>query len=354
MTKIALITDTHFGCRNDSPTFADHISRFYRDVFFPYLKENGINFIIHLGDIVDRRKYINFVTAKRLYDDFINPIQSQNLFLHAIIGNHDTYYKNTNAVNSMGVLYGDNARFNYYADPTHITIDNCKILLMPWICSDNYERAIEEINNTDAQILFGHLELNGFEMYKGYPNDHGYDPNIFQKFDVVCSGHFHHKSSRGNIHYRGAPYEMTWSDYDDPRGFHVFDTQTRELQFIENPNKIFHKLFYNDGVNAESINPSMDYAYLKGCIVKVIIKNKENPYMFDRCIEKIEAAQPMDVQIVEDHLNLNLELDDDILDEAEDTLSILNKFITQVAAKENHKDLYKIMSELYNEALMVE
>ena len=70
MTKVALITDTHWGCRNDSPVFAKHISRYYKNVFFPYLEEHGINYIVHLGDIVDRRKYINFVTAKNLDNDW--------------------------------------------------------------------------------------------------------------------------------------------------------------------------------------------------------------------------------------------------------------------------------------------
>ena len=50
--KIALITDTHFGGRGDSPVFSEYIGRFYKEVFFPYLKDNKINNIIHLGDIV--------------------------------------------------------------------------------------------------------------------------------------------------------------------------------------------------------------------------------------------------------------------------------------------------------------
>jgi len=354
MTQIALITDTHWGCRNDSPVFAEHISKFYKEVFFPYLEEHGINYIIHLGDIVDRRKYINFVTAKRLDEDFIEPIYKNKLFLHAIIGNHDTYFKNTNEINSMNVLYRDNAHFNYYHGPAEFSIDGCKILFMPWICSGNYQNCMDAIEKTDAQVLFGHLELTGFEMYKGMPNDHGFDAKLFDKFDVVCSGHFHHKSSRGNIHYLGAPYEMTWSDYDDPRGFHIFDTHTRELTFIENPNKVFHKIFYNDVDQTIEYVMNQDFSMYKNCIVKVIVKNKTNPHVYDLFIEKLEKAGVSDLQSVEDHLNLNLEIDDDIVGEAEDTLSMLNKFVTQISNKENHKDLSKLLKELYNEALAVE
>jgi len=353
MTKIALITDTHWGCRNDSPVFAKHISRYYKNVFFPYLEEHGINYVVHLGDIVDRRKYINFVTAKNLDNDFIEPIYKNKLFLHAIIGNHDTYFKNTNEINSMNVLYRDNAHFNYYSEPIERTIDGCKILFMPWICSDNYEQCMSAIEMTDAQVLFGHLELNGFEMYKGSPNNHGFDPKLFDKFDIVCSGHFHHKSSKGNINYLGAPYEMTWSDYDDPRGFHVFDTSTRELTFIQNNDKIFHKIFYNDADSDYMEIVNQDFSQYADCIIKVVVKQKTNLHMFDLFIDKLEKAGVADLQVVEDHLNLNLELDDDLLEEAEDTFSLLNKYASQVSKSDNEQ-LTLLLQELYNEALMVE
>jgi predicted phosphodiesterase len=353
MTKIALITDTHWGCRNDSPVFAKHISRYYQNVFFPYLEEHGINYVVHLGDIVDRRKYINFVTAKNLDNDFIEPIYKNKLFLHAIIGNHDTYFKNTNEINSMNVLYRDNAHFNYYSEPTEFSIDGCKILFMPWICSDNYEQCMSAIEMTDAQVLFGHLELNGFEMYKGSPNNHGFDPKLFDKFDIVCSGHFHHKSSKGNINYLGAPYEMTWSDYDDPRGFHVFDTSTRELTFIQNNDKIFHKIFYNDADSDYMEIVNQDFSQYADCIIKVVVKQKTNLHMFDLFIDKLEKAGVANLQVVEDHLNLNLELDEDLLEEAEDTFSLLNKYASQVSKSDNEQ-LTLLLQELYNEALMVE
>lgn len=352
MTQIALITDTHWGARADSPIFAQHISRFYEEVFFPYLDEHNINFIFHLGDIVDRRKYINFVTAKNLTKDFIAPIRNKNKFLYALIGNHDTFYKNTNEVNSMDVLYGDRAGFTYISEPIELDLE-CKILMMPWICADNYDKCMKMIHETDAQVLFGHLELKGFEMYKGQPNDHGFESSMFDKFDVVCSGHFHHKSSRGNIHYLGAPYEMTWSDYDDPRGFHVFDTKTRQLTFIQNPNKIFHKIHYNDsGMQLEDILIN-DFEQYKNCVIKVIVKNKTNPHMFDVFIDKLEKAGVADLQVVEDHLNLNLEVDEDILKDAEDTLTLLTKYASQVT-KQKSKELSKFLQDLYSEALTVE
>ena len=69
---------------------------------------------------------------------------------------------------------------------------------------------------------------------------------LFRRFDIVMSGHFHHKSDDGQIYYLGTPYEIYWNDYEDPRGFHIFDTETRELERIVNPYRIFEKVYYDD------------------------------------------------------------------------------------------------------------
>ena len=183
--KVALITDTHWGARGDSLAFADYIRKFYQNTFFPYLKDNNIKRIIHLGDIVDRRKYINYVTARRLKEDLFIPCHENGIELDVIIGNHDTSFKNTNEVNAMNELYSHSSiNFRYHSDPTELDVDGLKIAMLPWVCSGNFTESMEFLKNTDAQILFGHLEIQGFEMYRGAFNDHGFESNIFDKFDI--------------------------------------------------------------------------------------------------------------------------------------------------------------------------
>ena len=352
--RIALITDTHWGARGDSPAFAEYFNRFYYEHFFPYLAANNISNIFHLGDIVDRRKYINFVTARHLRK-FVEHCDSSGIRLDVIIGNHDTSFKNTNEVNSMRELFEHSTYdIHYYSDPGVVNICGTDIAVLPWICSGNYEESMEFINKTNAQILFGHLELAGFEMYKGAVNDHGFDSKIFDKFDVVCSGHFHHKSTRGNINYLGAPYEMSWSDYNDPRGFHIFDTETRELTYVRNPLTMFNKIHYHDQDKTLDEVMSVDWDYYKGSYVKLIVHTKTNPYWFDMFVDKIEKAGVLDLQVVDDNLNLQLEDDGDIVSEAEDTLTVLNKVVEQVDSRVDKKVLYNFLSTLYNEALSVE
>ena len=275
--------------------------------------------------------------------------------MHVFVGNHDTFYKNTNEVNSPDLLLTEYPNIHVYSDPVDIAFDGTPVTLLPWVCSGNIQQCLDHIENTPAQILFGHLELAGFEMYRGAVNDHGqFDSNILSKFDVVCSGHFHHKSSRGNIHYLGTPYEMSWSDYNDHRGFHIFDTSTRELEFIRNPNVIFNKIHYDDADKVMDDVVGIDFARYKGTYVKVIVRNKTNPYWFDIFVDRLEKAGTVDIQVVEDHLNLNLEDDSEIVNEAEDTLTILRKVVEGVESNVPKKDLDLFLTNLYDEAMHVE
>jgi DNA repair exonuclease SbcCD nuclease subunit len=319
------------------------------------LIENNIDTVIQFGDLFDRRKYINFNTLARSRKYFFDPLREHGIGMHVFVGNHDTFYKNTNEVNSPDLLLTEYANVKVYSDPVDVTFDGTPITLLPWVCSGNLQQCLDHIENTPAQILFGHLELAGFEMYRGAVNDHGqFENSLLSKFDIVCSGHFHHKSSRGNIHYLGTPYEMSWSDYNDPRGFHIFDTGTRELEFICNPFVIFNKIHYDDADKSMDDVVDIDYAKYKGTYVKVIVRNKTNPYWFDMFVDRLEKAGTVDIQVVEDHLNLNLEDEGDIVSEAEDTLTILRKVVDSIETNVPKKDLDSFLTTLYTEAMHVE
>ena len=353
--QIALITDTHYGIRNDSHIFYDYFKRFLDDVFFPTLEKQGIRQVIHLGDVVDRRKYVNFLTLYHLRRDFLEEFEKRMIDLYIILGNHDTYYKNTNEINAVRELIEGKYQFIHVIErPQVVEFDRTEILLLPWICEDNLEESMNAIRTTPATVLMGHLELNGFEMFRGSISDHGLDHRLFDRFDVVCSGHFHHKSSTGNIHYLGAFAEYTWSDYDDPRGFHLFDTDTRELTFIQNPYRMFEKIWYDDTnktVEEVVFDREID---VRNKMVKVIVVNKTNPYWFDLFIDRVEKAGATDLQVVEDHMNLDLMADEDIVDEAEDTLTVFKKYIGQLSLSVDQKKLERLITGLDNEALQVE
>jgi len=351
--KVALITDTHWGIRNDSTAFLDNTKRFLDDVFFPTLLRDGISDVWHLGDLVDRRKYINFLTAKRLREDFLEKLWHNNISMKIIVGNHDVFYKNTNSVNALQEMVADKYdNIEIYTKPSEIAIlGGTVVLFLPWINDENREETLNAIRTTKAKAVMGHLELQGFEMFRGSVATHGDDPSLFGRFDLVCSGHYHHRSTVGNISYLGSHAEFTWSDYDDPRGFHILDTDTLELTFVENPYKMFLKLWYDDSNGVVDLGRDVDYS---GKIIKVIVKNKTNPYMFDKYIELLEHHGLLNLQIVEDNLNLDLETDDNIINEAESTIDIFKKYIDQISsAGVNKAKLESTIIDIYNEALNV-
>jgi DNA repair exonuclease SbcCD nuclease subunit len=225
--KIALINDTHFGVKNDSPLFLDHQQRFFEEIFFPYLDEHNIETVLDLGDTFDRRKYINFVTLNRAKQFFFEPMKSRGIDYHAVVGNHSVYYKNTNEINSMSLLLQEYENVSVYVhEPKELTFGSTRFIMVPWINRENQELCYRTLQTTSADIVLGHFEIAGFEMMRGMRCDHGMDKDIFSRFEAVYSGHFHHPSEYGNIRYLGAQYEMTWTDYAGRRGFSVIDTES--------------------------------------------------------------------------------------------------------------------------------
>jgi DNA repair exonuclease SbcCD nuclease subunit len=352
--KIAIITDQHFGARNDSIHFLDYYERFYRDTFFPILDEHGIDTVLILGDTFDRRKYINFFTLKRSREMFFDKLYAKGIQVYMLAGNHDTYFKNTNEVNSVDLLLQEYSNINVISSPKTIWLDNEKypICMIPWICPQNHDDAIFEISDTDAQICMGHFEIAGFAMYRGMPSQEGLSRELFRRFDFTFSGHYHHRSSADGIHYLGNPYELTWQDYNDTRGFHIFDLNTRDLIFIKNPNVMFHKIVYDDKVESITDITNKDLSKYTNTYVKVVVINKTNPYLFDKFMNSLYNVNPIDITIAEDFTDLTEGVEDDMINQAEDTITIINKFVDGI--QEEHIDnekLKTVMRELYVEAL---
>ena len=345
--KIALITDTHFGARNDNLNFNEYFYKFYEELFFPYLEENDITTVIHLGDVMDRRKFISYRIAKDFRERFLD--QFDGIQFHMLVGNHDTFYKNTNDVNSLQELVdGKYNNIKVYPAATEVDFDECKILFVPWINVNNMTHTIKMLKTSSAQICMGHLELSGFEMQKGMVMDHGWDKEEFSRFDTVMSGHYHHKSDDGQVFYLGTPYEIYWNDWDDPKGFHVFDTETRELERIVNPHKIFSKIYYDDSTMSYD---NHDISQYKDKYVKLVVVNKKDLYQFDKFVDKLLQADCHDVKIVEDFSDLDASnVSDDIVENTQDTMTLLELYIDDLSVDLSKDRLKNTTRELYIEA----
>lgn len=347
--KIALVTDTHFGARSDSQAFDNYFKKFYDEVFFPTLEKRKISQIIHLGDCFDRRKYINFNSLSNCKKYFFDKAEELGIDMDMIIGNHDTFYKNTNDVNSPGLLLGEYPNLRTYDKAEIVNYDGTDILLMPWICADNYEHSVKLIESKVAKVCFGHLELSGFIMFKGQDAqiEHGgMDSSLFKDYKLVCSGHFHHKHGKGNIHYIGNPYQMFWNDFEDERGFHIFDTKTLKLEFVKNPNTIFEKYYYDDEKNDPS---QFDVTQYESKVIKLIVINKKDFLKFDKFVESIYKQNPIELKIIEDFSEFEAEAIDENID-LEDTMTLLSNYVDSVDTDADKSKLKGILKNLYVEA----
>ena len=348
--KVALVTDTHFGARSDNLAFDSYFEQFYTDFFFPTLEEKGIKTICHLGDIFDRRKYINFNTLRSCKRYFFDKAHELGIEIHMIPGNHHTYFKNTNEVNSPNLLLGEYDNIILYQEPTEIMLDRHKVLYLPWICGENYERTMDAVKESDARTCFGHFEFAGYDMLPGMPNQHGMDSNAFNNFDLVVSGHFHHRHSRGNITYMGNPYEITWSDYDDPRGFALFETIDGTLEYYDNPFRIFHKIYYDDS-DFEGVNDisNFNFSNITGGAVKLIVTKKTDYSKFDHFVDKLYTCNLIDLKIIEDFSEFEDEaLGDDI--DLEDTMTLLKDYVDVVNTDLDKQRIKNLLQTLYLEA----
>ena len=347
--KICILGDTHFGMRGDSLEFHRYYKKFYDDVFFPYLIDNKIDTVFQLGDLFDRRKFINFNSLYLCRKYFFDKLRDNNITLHTLLGNHDVTFKNTLEVNSTSLLLKEYENIKIYDEFDKVSFDGVEIDIVPWICTDNRDEIFTQIKDSKNQICFGHFEIDGFEMDRGNVCHGGIDKKPLNKYDIVLTGHFHHKSNDGHIYYVGTPGEMTWADYNDPRGFHIFDTATRDLEFIRNPYQMFFKVTYDDGTQDFEFWKNYDYDSMKESYVKVVVLNKQNPYLFDNVVDNLYKAGVADISIVEDFTEILIEDDQELIDQAEDTMTILSKYIDNLTLNVESDKLKTLMRELYIE-----
>lgn len=347
--KVAILNDTHCGIRNSSEVFIKYQERFYREVFFPYLKEHGIKTILHLGDYYENRKFINFKALNSNRKVFLETLRKEGIHMDIIPGNHDVYYKNTNDLNSLKELLGHYMNeVNIVMEPRVLDYDGMAVALVPWINQKNEKQIHTFLDNCKASLVAGHFEITGFEMMPGIHCSHGMDPAPLRRFERVISGHFHSKSQNGNIEYLGSQMEFFWSDAHQKKYFHILDTDTREITPVENPITMFEKIYYDDEKDESYLNQDLSRCDQK--FVKVIVVNRSDSTTFDKFIDRISARDIYELKITENFMEFSGEnvADSDV--DVEDTQTLLNSYIESVETTLDRNKLKHIMHELMVEA----
>ena len=215
--------------------------------------------------------------------------------------------------------------------------------MVPWINSENQKSTYKSLKKTKCPVVMGHLELNGFAVNNMVTMDHGTPADIFKRFEKVFSGHFHTRSHQEDIHYLGNPYELYWHDVEETKGFHFFDTETLEHTPVDNPYKLFYKIYYED-----TPYQTFDAREYENKIVKVIVKKKTDKFAFEKFIDKLYSIGVAELKVVE---NFQLvESKDFEVEESEDTLSILDRYIQESETELDKSVIQEMIKEIYQES----
>ncbi len=353
INKFVILGDVHIGVRNSNVQVMEHQLQYYETQLFPYLEENNIDIIVQLGDLFDHRKFQNHFVIHEWKKRFFDYLLKKDITLITLLGNHDIFYKNTLDVNSTSLLLGEYSNIAIVDKPQDITIYGTNFSIIPWICESNREQIEKFVEETESIFCFGHFEFAGFEINKGFLATNGDDPSLYEKFDIVFSGHYHTQGVDKNIFYVGTPCEYTWIDYNDPKGFHVFDVVNQDVEFIQNNKPLFVKYFYDDQGEDDSYIDTFDISLAKNSYVKVVVSHKENIYQLDKLVNKLLQQEPIDLKVIDEIDNFDdIEIDENDV-EFKDTFDLIKVFIDQLDTDLDRTRIETMMKQLYVESLEI-
>lgn len=244
--KYVVLGDTHFGMKGFNNEFFSNQLRFFTEQLFPYMKENGIDTIVQLGDWLDNRKTMDIHFFDRIVKEFLEPLQDHGFKFITFLGNHDIYYNSrldVNLVKYFSKLYPDT--IEVIQEREKRMFGRLRVMFTPWVIDQPV--TLKELEDVD--LLFGHFEIKHFEMVKGHVDEHSDLESSFfkrvKRLKRVISGHYHIQSTDGFVLFAGTPYQLNWGDYDTQRGFFVFENS--KYDFIENTASAkYVKIKYDD------------------------------------------------------------------------------------------------------------
>lgn len=318
--SFAKLGDLHVGSRSGSRYVRDFIKNYLLNYFIPEMVDSNTKVVVQFGDFFDVRKFMYGRDRQWLRDELVPALRAAGIKWLGIIGNHDITLADSNEINWPSYLM-DIAPdvFTYYDQPTEIELEGKKVLMMPWINKQNYDLCVRAINDSEAEYMFAHLELEGFKMYQSSVCDHGQiDVALLKKFKRVDTGHFHTRSFEGNINYIGTPYHLTWEDYKDGtnRGFYVDDLTEGGEMFIPNsPEQTLFRVVEYDYTKMSSdtegnwINPDWlnDTLGIRGQIVKFIISNRDNAKHYEKFTDAIKRCACIDYNFIDRTITISAE-----------------------------------------------
>lgn len=344
--KIAIITDLHFGVRKDDPFFLEKQKEWWVNQFMETVKSENIKTVIHLGDLLDNRRYTNSNTLFEL-NKLMSMLDDEGIYLYNIIGNHDTYYKNTNRVNTPQLFF---PQYQHIVDDIEfVRIGKYDFYLVPWLTEENQDRILTKLDKIDEATraktyLLGHFEIAGINV-NGRIMEHGLEQSLFFGWKKVLSGHYHAPSITNNIHYIGNPFYHTWNDYGADKGFYIYNSEDDEFNHIETSDVVYH-IFTLDEL--KEINTD-DY---KNQIIRIKVDNlKDNQKILNPILEKLNEnnnrTEIVDISSLKNDVDLSMLAVDDKYEAIElSSKDFMTDMVNEVGVDEDIKD--DVIEALHN------
>ena len=343
--KIGIVGDLHFGVNKDS-IYRLKESEKCIDWIIKTFQEQNVDYIIFCGDLFDSRFSINVQTLNSVIKCIQNlSFNFEHLFL--IVGNHDTYYKNVNTMNSINFLQKISETDNITIieeKPFFIEFINKRLGLFPWgsIPAEILNNPDEEFEKCDYG--FGHFETNGIEQNGSVSTCAKYNyHDLFKLANYVFSGHYHtHKIYSKKLNMVGSALQLDWGDFNRKKYIYTLDLNTDEIQKFENTvNSRFEKVYYSM-LSEDKYTKQQLMDLCKNNFIKLVIDVK---YQFNDVLKYTELIKNFNPNSLELEYLISL-TSDIILESAEE--------IVKSNSKDNKEYLIEYIQKIYTDIQKVD
>lgn len=295
-----IITDTHFGKKNNSATFLKSQMSFFDELInkIHSLPLGSRVDLIHTGDLFDSRSSVNIYVLGRVMEmmnnlmDTLREINPMNKIV-LIAGNHDFFSPIGDTVNSLDTIISPVFKDNVLivSKSEVIDPDDPSVMYVPWF---RWNEHMDELDFQGINTVFTHTDLHEWCRDERIPFS-----------TVILSGHIHQMRMyrRGNMVNIPAPYCLDFSDVnDDNRGAFWYDASKDKDKlslWLENQTSIkFRKLVDEQIFNIPDIDDSME----RGDNYNIYLspKYRNNEHVSERINELRESFRYINIIPVSD------------------------------------------------------
>lgn len=256
-----LLSDTHFGVRNNSINWLESQKDFVYNQFIPYLKrleKNNTVEVFHLGDVFDSRSSISPMICKE------TNLMLEEISLHCdmftiLAGNHDFFSpiegsNNSTSLEMLPCMWKDNKNINILTEGS--SYFDGKAVCIPWFDFHNPEKLKDILEQYDnIETILTHTDLDHLD-----PEIH-----LLVKGKNIITGHIHIPNIDTNKRFYtlGSCYALNYQDADSERGFYrIEDWDLSTLEFIPNTRSIQYHRITDEDILDYTDHDQQDYVEL--------------------------------------------------------------------------------------------